>query len=71
VRYGVGREREMRGVLERYWVKDEEVMRDVFEEAEVVQAQRQALAKVDVNQVGIDAERYVDGVLGGVQVVGR
>jgi hypothetical protein len=61
----------MRGILERYWIKDEEVMRDVFEEAEVVQAQRQALAKVDVNQVGADAERYVDGVLAGVQVVRR
>jgi hypothetical protein len=71
VRNGVGRDREMRGVLERYWTKDEEVMRDVFEEAEVVQAQRQALAKVDVNQVGADAERYVDGVLAGMQVIRR
>ncbi|KAM0689651.1 hypothetical protein Q7P36_010522 [Cladosporium allicinum] len=71
VRNGVGRDREMRGVLERYWLKDEEVMRDVFEEPEVVQAQRQALAKVDVNQVGADAEKYVDGVLAGVQVIRR
>jgi hypothetical protein len=71
VRNGVRRDREMRGVLERYWLKDEEVMRDVFEEPEVVLAQRKALAMVDVNQVGADAEKYVDGVLAGVQVIRR
>ena len=71
VRNGAGRDREMRAVAERYWVKDEEVMRDVFEEPEVVQAQRQALAKVDVGMVGADAEKYVDGVLAGVQVIRR
>jgi hypothetical protein len=43
----------------------------VFEEPEVVQAQRKALAMVDVNQVGADAEKYVDGVLAGVQVIRR
>jgi hypothetical protein len=71
IRNGVGRDREMRGVLERYWTKDEEVMRDVFEEPEVVQAQRKALASVDIGQIGADAEKYVDGVLGGVQVIRR
>jgi hypothetical protein len=71
IRNGVGRNREMRAVLERYWVKDEEVMRDVFEEPEVVQAQRRALASVDMGRIGADAEKYVDGVLGGVQVARR
>jgi hypothetical protein len=71
IRNGVGRDREMRGVLERYWVKDEEVMRDVFEEPEVVQAQGKALASVNIGQIGADAQKYVDGVLGGVQVIRR
>lgn len=71
IRNGVGRDREMRAALERYWIKDEEVMRDVFEEPEVVQAQRKALAMVDMGKVGADAEKYVDGILGGVQVVKR
>lgn len=69
IRNGVGRDREMRGVLERYWIKDEEVMRDVFEEPEVVSAQRRALAQADIGRIGADAEKYVDGVLSGVQVI--
>jgi hypothetical protein len=46
-------------------------MRDVFEEPEVVQAQRKALASVDIGRIGADAEKYVDGVLGGMQVTRR
>lgn len=71
IRNGIGRDREMRSVLERYWLKDEEVMRDVFEEPEVVSAQRRALAQADIGRIGSDAEKYVDGVLSGVQVIRR
>ncbi|KAM0715615.1 hypothetical protein Q7P37_009113 [Cladosporium fusiforme] len=71
VRNAVSRDREMRGAVERYWMKDEEVMRDVFEEADVVAAQRKALAMVDMGRMEVEAEKSVDAILGSVQVVRR
>jgi hypothetical protein len=48
---------------ERYWVQEGEVMKDVFETREVVEALRGALGRTDVARVGRDADEFVDGVL--------
>ncbi|GAB7361487.1 hypothetical protein MBLNU230_g1543t1 [Neophaeotheca triangularis] len=62
------RDRGLRSKTEAYWVKEGEVMKDVMEEGEVVEAQRQALRRVDVGRVSRDAEQYVDAVLGNMHV---
>lgn len=71
VRNAVVRDRGMRAVAEEYWTKDGEVMRDVAEEAEVVRAQRKALGMVDMGRLEAEAEKSVDAILGGVQVMRR
>lgn len=71
VRNAVVRDRGMRAVAEGYWTKDGEVMRDVAEEAEVVRAQRKALGMVDMGRLEVEAEKSVDAILGGVQVMRR
>ena len=68
VRNGTVRDAGLRKRMDSYWVKEGEVMEDVFEEPEVLEAQRQALLKLDVTRVGQEAETYLDTVLGGVQV---
>lgn len=62
----------------RYWVQEGEVVKDVFETREVVEALRGALGRTDVGRVGRDADEFVEGVLapmrgggGEAAVVGR
>ena len=64
VRNGVVRDAALRKQVEDYWVKEGEVMKDVFEEPEVLDAQRQALKSIDVARVSREAETYLDSILG-------
>lgn len=68
IRNACARDRGLRSKTEAYWVKEGEVMKDIMEESDVVDAQRRALRRVDVGRVSRDAEGYVDGVLGKVQI---
>jgi hypothetical protein len=69
VRNGVVRDAGLRRRVEDYWVKEGEVMKDVFEEPEVLEAQRRALKRIDVGKVGHEADAYLDTILGGARVV--
>jgi len=52
-----------------YWTKEGEIMRDVFEQPEVLESQRNALRRLDTTKVGRDAEAYIGTFLGSVQIV--
>jgi hypothetical protein len=71
IRNATFRDNGMRGQVNRYWVKEGEVMKDVFEQPEVLEAQRNALRRIDMMRVGREAEVYIDSILGGVQIVKR
>ena len=64
VRNVVFRNTAMRGEVERYWIREEGMMRSIFEEREVVGALNEALSQVNVDSLGKGAEEYVDSVLG-------
>ncbi|GAB7348049.1 hypothetical protein MBLNU459_g6084t1 [Dothideomycetes sp. NU459] len=64
VRNVVFRDTMLRSKLERYWVQEQEVMREVFEDREVVSALNEVLGAVDMGRVENDANVYVNGVLG-------
>lgn len=68
LRNGTVRDANMRGKANDYWAKEGEIMRDVFEQPETVEAQRNALKRLDIVRVGREAESYVDSILGGAQV---
>lgn len=59
----VQRDTGMRGKIERYWVSEGEMMRQVYEERDVVNSLRDALERVDMARLGVEAEGYVQGVL--------
>jgi hypothetical protein len=63
LRNALVRDREARGKAERYWMHEGEVVKDVFESREVVEAVNGALRRTDVDRVGRDAEGFVEGVL--------
>ena len=69
LRNGVVRDAGLRRKVEDYWVKEGEVMKDVFEQPEVLEAQRHALRRIDVARVGREADTYLDTVLGNMNVV--
>lgn len=69
VRNVVFRDRNMRGKVERYWVNESEMMREIYEEREVVTALQDTLGQLDVARLGTEAEGYVQGVLGAVPIV--
>ncbi len=69
VRNGVVRNAEMRRRVDGYWVKEGEVMKDVFEVPEVLEAQRSALKRLDIARVGREAEGFLDGIFGNLQFV--
>ena len=69
LRNGVVRDAGLRRKMEDYWVKESEVMKDVFEQPEVLEAQRHALRRIDVARVGREADTYLDTVLGNMNVV--
>lgn len=56
---------------DEYWVKEGEVMKNVFEEPEVLEAQRNALKRLDMTRIGREADAYVDTILGNIQVIGN
>lgn len=60
---------ELRREADDYWTKDAEVMRDVLEEPEVLQAQRNALGRIDVTLVGKEADKYLDSTVGSLVAV--
>lgn len=64
VRNGVVRDGGMRRYVDAYWVKEGEVMKDVFEQPEVMQAQNNALKRIDVARVGHEADAYLNTILG-------
>lgn len=69
LRNGVCRDADLRARVGDYWLKDSEVMKDVFEQPEVLDAQRSALKRLDTVKIGREAEQHVQGILGGVPVV--
>lgn len=64
IRNGSVRDREMRRVVDDYWFKEDEVMKDVMEQPEVLEAQRNALRRLDPLAAARDAERFLEYVLG-------
>ncbi|KAF2161635.1 hypothetical protein M409DRAFT_59019 [Zasmidium cellare ATCC 36951] len=68
IRNAVVRDPGARGRVEDYWRKEGEVMKDVFEEPEVLEAQRNALRRLDTARVGRDAEGFVETILGPASV---
>lgn len=66
VRNGAMRSADMRQRADDYWKKEDEVMRDIFEEPEVLQAQRNAVSRLDVRRVGQEAEQFLTPLLGNV-----
>ncbi|KAK5133954.1 hypothetical protein LTR08_007074 [Meristemomyces frigidus] len=66
VRNGTVRDASMRSKVDDYWVKESEVMKDVFEEPEVLEAQRNALRRIDIVKIGREADSYVQTILGGL-----
>ena len=69
LRNGTVRDASMRRKVDDYWVKESEVMKDVFEEPEVLEAQRNALRRIDINSIGREADEYIQTILGGLQVI--
>lgn len=69
LRNGTVRDASMRGKVSDYWVKEGEVMKDVFDQPEVLAAQRNALSRMDVDRIGREAEAYIETIMSGVQVV--
>ncbi|KAK5171349.1 uncharacterized protein LTR77_004493 [Saxophila tyrrhenica] len=69
IRNGVVRNADMRRKVDGYWVKEGEVMKDVFEEPEVLEAQRSALRRLDLVRVGREAEGFLNGLFGTVEAV--
>ncbi|KAK4901759.1 hypothetical protein LTR27_001531 [Elasticomyces elasticus] len=67
LRNGTVRDVTLRRRVDEYWSKETEVMKDVEEQTEVLEAQRSALRRFDMTRVGREAEGYIDSVLGGVQ----
>lgn len=63
IRNATARDAGTRKMVEDYWIKEQEVMRDVFEEPEVVEAQRNALRRLDIVRIGRDAETYVESIV--------
>lgn len=68
VRNGTVRDAGLRKNVDDYWVKEGEVMKSVYEEPDVVEAQRNALKRTDPTRVGREADAYLETILGGVQV---
>lgn len=64
VRNVVARDTGLRGRVEGYWVREQEVMRQVWEEREVLDAFRGAVEAADLSRLGSEAEGYVGSVLG-------
>ncbi|KAK4610151.1 hypothetical protein CLAFUW4_13731 [Fulvia fulva] len=64
VRNAALRDGGMRKRVDEYWFKESEVMKDVLEDAEVLEAQRNALRMLDTVRAGRDAEAFIDAVLG-------
>ena len=50
-------------------LKESEVMKNVLEETEVLEAQRHALRRIDINSIGREADEYIQTILGGLQVI--
>lgn len=69
VRNVVFRDTLLRSKLERYWVQEQEVMRAVFEDREVVGALNETLGGMDIGRIEGDAQSYVESILGNVRVV--
>lgn len=64
VRNGSVRDASLRRKVEDYWFKENEVMKDVMEQPEVLEAQRSALRRVDSVGIARDAEQFLDSFLG-------
>lgn len=64
VRNVVMRDRGFRGRVERYWVMEQEIMREVWEDRDVVSAVNGTLEGMDVIGLEREAGRHVGGILG-------
>jgi hypothetical protein len=62
----VVRDKELRGVVEEYWVREGNVTREVMEDRSVVDGVRNALEnRVDLVAVQREAESFAEAVVGG------
>ncbi|EME44378.1 hypothetical protein DOTSEDRAFT_80138 [Dothistroma septosporum NZE10] len=64
VRNAALRDGGMRRRVDDYWFKESEVVKDVLEDPEVLEAQRNALRRIDTVRAGRDAEAFMNAVLG-------
>lgn len=62
LRNGTVRSADMRRRADDYWSKDAEVTRDIFEEPAVLQAQRNALRRLDVSKLERDADAFLESM---------
>ncbi|KAF4553318.1 Hypothetical protein D9617_7g030450 [Elsinoe fawcettii] len=58
----------LRGQVERYWVHEGEVMRNVIEDREVVMAMTNVLENTDMEQLSREAQQHVDSWVPEVQL---
>lgn len=58
------RDERLRELNRRYWETEGLVMRDVFEDREVVDQVKEVLGRIDVGEVTNNAERYAEAALG-------
>lgn len=64
LRNGAVRDAGLRKQVDDYWVKESEVMKDVFEEPEVLEAQRNALKRTDITRLQREADGFLNTVFG-------
>lgn len=62
IRNAVMRESGFRGKLNEYWRKEGEIMHELFEEREVLEAVNATLGRLDVDVLTRDAGEYVDQI---------
>ncbi|CAK4026544.1 hypothetical protein FE78DRAFT_72516 [Lecanosticta acicola] len=64
IRNATVRDKDMRRRVQDYWFQESEVMKDVHEEPEVLEAQRNALRRLDMVKIGREVEQFVTNILG-------
>ncbi|KAI9849579.1 MAG: hypothetical protein M1838_000121 [Thelocarpon superellum] len=70
-RNAIFRDETLRRKTAAYWDVEGRVTRELFEEREVVEGIRAALGRVDVASIGLEAGRFADTLVGGVQLAPR
>jgi hypothetical protein len=69
VRNTVMRDDDLRAKNEKYWVTEGKIMREVFEEREVINGVNGALTRINIQTITEEAGKYAEKVIGGLQIV--